>query len=93
MAQKKGRGKITGLSGYYAVLITSSSGKGTGHDRDRVDTKEPGLPRIIRLNRGVMDLGAKANGQLAKQDRGLVHPNADRDGTYPPDIFLSFTPQ
>ena len=27
-----------------------------------------------------MDLGAKAYGQFAKQDRGLVHPNADRDG-------------
>ena len=25
MAQKKGRGKVPGLSGYYAVLITSSS--------------------------------------------------------------------
>jgi len=40
-------------------VITSLSGKGTGHDRDHVEAKEPGLARIIRLNRGVMDLGAK----------------------------------
>jgi hypothetical protein len=58
MPQKKGRGKVPGLSGYYAVVFISSVGKRTGHDRHRVDTKEPGLPRIIRLNRGVMDLGA-----------------------------------
>ena len=58
MAQKKGRGKIPGLSGYYAVLITSSSGKGAGHDRHRVDTKEPGLPRIIRLHHRIMHFSA-----------------------------------
>ena len=57
MAQKKGRGKVPGLSGYYAVVFISSAGKGTGHDRHRVDPKEPGLPRIIRLHHRVMDLG------------------------------------
>ena len=80
MAQKKGRGKVPGLSGYYAVFIISSSAKRTGNDWYHIEAKEPGLARIIRLNRGVMDLGAQSDGNFAKGDRRLAHPKADRDG-------------
>ena len=76
MPQKKGRGKISGLPDFYAVLIISLSGKGTGNDRYPVKGKEPVLPCIIRLTRGVIHLGAKAHGQLVKQNRGLFHSNS-----------------
>ena len=80
MPQKKGRGKVPGLSGYYTVVITSSSGKGTGNKGHHIEAKEPGLAHIIRLNRRVMDLGAQSDGHFAKGYRRLAHPKAHWDG-------------